>query len=106
MNITLFWILLSTFLVSLIAFIGIFALAIKEKLLKRIIFLLIALSAGALMGDAFLHLIPEAVGLPNKYIFLAIGLPGSCLGNKIEKRVRKGYPPCHFISVVRGHCLN
>ena len=72
MNITLFWILLSTFLVSLIAFIGILALAIKEKLLKKIIFLLIALSAGALMGDAFLHLIPEAIGLSNKYIFLYI----------------------------------
>ena len=70
MNITLFWILLSTFLVSLIAFIGILALAIKEKLLKKIIFLLIALSAGALMGDAFLHLIPEAIGLSNKYIYL------------------------------------
>jgi len=84
MNITLFWILLSTFLVSLIAFIGIFALAIKEKLLKRIIFLLIALSAGALMGDAFLHLIPEAVGLPNKYIFLYI-LTGFIIFFLIEK---------------------
>jgi len=72
MNMTLFWILSSTFLVSLIAFIGIFVLVIKEKLLKKIIFLLIALSAGALMGDAFLHLIPKAVESSNKYIFLYI----------------------------------
>lgn len=72
MNITLFWIFVSTFLVSLIAFIGIFALTIKEKLLKKIIFLLIALSAGALMGDAFLHLIPEAIQSLNKNIFLYI----------------------------------
>lgn len=55
------WIIGSTFLVSLFSFIGIFTLSLREKFLKRIMLLLVALSAGALMGGAFLHMIPEAV---------------------------------------------
>ena len=57
----LVWILLSTFLVSLISLIGIFTLAINDKLLQKIIFSLIGFSAGALIGGAFLHLLPEAL---------------------------------------------
>lgn len=56
----LLWILLSTIAVSLIAFIGILAFMLKEKLLDKLLLMLVALSAGALMGSAFLHLIPEA----------------------------------------------
>jgi len=55
------YILVSTFIVSLISIVGIFTLSMKDKLLKRIILVLVALSAGALMGGAFLHLIPEAI---------------------------------------------
>jgi len=64
---TLVWILASTFFVSLISFIGLFSLFIKEKLLKEILLLLVALSAGALMGGAFLHLIPETIEKSTNY---------------------------------------
>jgi len=57
----LLWILVSTFIVCLISLIGIFALAIKEQLLQKILFGLIGFSAGALIGGAFLHLLPEAL---------------------------------------------
>lgn len=57
----LFYILISTFLISFIAFIGVFTLFLKEKLLDRILLILVAFSAGALIGGAFLHLIPEAI---------------------------------------------
>ncbi len=57
----MFYIIASTFLVSLIAFIGVVTLALKENSLSRILLFLVSLSAGALMGGAFLHLIPEAV---------------------------------------------
>ena len=60
MNI-LFWILASTFLVSIISLIGIVTFSIKEKLLEKILLILVSLSAGVLMGGAFLHLIPEAI---------------------------------------------
>lgn len=58
---TLVWVLLSTFIVSLLSFIGILTLILKERWLDRILMILVAFSAGALVGGAFLHLIPEAM---------------------------------------------
>lgn len=55
------WIIISTFLVCLISLVGILTLAIKDKLLHKIIFCLMGFSAGALIGAAFLHLLPEAL---------------------------------------------
>lgn len=58
---TLLYILIATFLVSLIAFAGILVLFLKEKLLNKILLILVSFSAGALLGGAFLHLLPEAI---------------------------------------------
>ncbi|MDD3191087.1 MAG: ZIP family metal transporter [Candidatus Pacebacteria bacterium] len=55
------WILISTFSMSLFSFVGVFTLVLKEDLLKKIILPLVSLSAGALLGGAFLHMIPEAI---------------------------------------------
>ena len=55
------WILGATFLISLIAFVGALTLVLKEKLLSKVLLILVALSAGALIGGAFLHLLPEAI---------------------------------------------
>lgn len=57
----LLWILLSVVVVSLIAFTGIVFLALKEKLLHKILMWLVALACGAMLGGAFLHLLPESV---------------------------------------------
>lgn len=57
----LFYALISVIIVSCIAFIGLITLTFGERLLRRTIFLLVSLSVGALFGDAFIHLIPEAV---------------------------------------------
>jgi len=46
---------------SLIAWVGLVTLFFKEKMLKKIILPLVAFSAGALLGGAFLHMIPEAI---------------------------------------------
>jgi len=51
--------IVSVFIVSLIAIIGILGLAIKAEKLKKILIYLISFSAGALFGDAFIHLLPE-----------------------------------------------
>ena len=70
------YILLATFIVSLISFVGVVTLALKDKILTKILLILIGLSAGALMGGAFLHLLPEAVekssGL-DVYLFVLVG---------------------------------
>jgi len=56
-----FWIILSTFFISAISFIGALTLFLKERILNKILPSLVAFSAGALIGSAFLHLIPEAL---------------------------------------------
>ena len=53
--------LTSVFLVSIISLVGILALSIKTKNLRKILIYLISFSAGALFGDAFIHLIPELI---------------------------------------------
>ena len=53
--------LASVFVVSLISLIGIVTFAVNESRLRNIIHHSISFSAGALLGDAFIHLLPEAV---------------------------------------------
>ncbi len=55
------YILISTFLVSLIAFEGFVFLFLKEEFLDKILLILVSFAAGALIGGAFLHLMPEAI---------------------------------------------
>lgn len=55
------WILLSTFLVSLGGFAGLVTLVVNYEKVEKVLLGLVALSAGALMGGAFLHLLPEAL---------------------------------------------
>lgn len=50
----------ANFVVSLGALMGIFSLPFNEKKLGRILLFLVSLAAGVLMGNAFLHLLPEA----------------------------------------------
>jgi len=54
-------ILVATIIISLIAFVGIFTFFLKRELLNRTLLVLVALSTGALLGGAFLHLLPEAI---------------------------------------------
>jgi len=73
----LFWILASTTLVSLISLVGIFTLAIKGNLLHKILFCLIGFSAGALIGGAFLHILPECLENNNSnavFSYLILGI--------------------------------
>jgi len=55
------YIITSVLLVSLISFVGVFTLPIKPEKLKKITMLLVSLSAGTLLGDAFLHILPEVI---------------------------------------------
>ena len=50
----------SVILISLISLVGVFTLSLKEDILKRYIGIFISLAVGALLGDAFIHIIPEA----------------------------------------------
>ncbi|MCX6754598.1 MAG: ZIP family metal transporter [Candidatus Nomurabacteria bacterium] len=50
---------ISVFIVSLVSFIGVFSLTLKEGVLNKYINFFISLAIGALLGDAFIHIIPE-----------------------------------------------
>ncbi len=73
----LIWALGASIVVSLISFVGVISLLLKENLLNKILLLLISFSAGALIGGAFLHLIPEAVEKSGHssevYLFVIVG---------------------------------
>jgi len=69
---TLILILVSTVLVSVISIIGILFLALKEKLLSKILLMLVSFASGSLLGGAFLHLIPESLSTYDESIFIAI----------------------------------
>jgi zinc and cadmium transporter len=53
--------MLAVLFISLISLIGIVTLGIQTDKLKKILMYFIAFSAGTLMGDAFLHLLPETI---------------------------------------------
>ena len=79
--------ILSVAVVSLIALIGIFTLSIKNSSLKKIVIHFLSFSAGALLGDVFIHLLPEIVqeyGFTFRIsIFVLVGILISFLIEKI-----------------------
>ena len=91
------YIFFATFIVSLISFIGIFTLTLKDKILDQILLILIGLSAGALMGGAFLHLLPEAVENSKELDIFLLVLVGFILFFLIEKVLH--WRHCH-----KGEC--
>lgn len=72
----LLWIIGSAFLVSIISLIGVFTLTVRDENLNKILLGLVGFSAGALMGGAFLHLVPEALeraGSTTVFSYLILG---------------------------------
>ncbi|MEM3046773.1 MAG: ZIP family metal transporter [Candidatus Bathyarchaeia archaeon] len=57
----LLWIIGSTSLVSLLSLVGVATFVVKGRFLDRVLLALVGFSAGALMGGAFLHMLPEAL---------------------------------------------
>jgi len=71
--IELIYIILSALTISVLSLGFVIIISIKEKILNDILVYLVALSAGALIGGAFLHLLPEAIEeSENENIFLII----------------------------------
>ena len=93
----LFWIVASTFFISLISFIGVLTLVLKDKWLDKILLTLVSLASGALMGGAFLHLLPEAVEETDGQVAFVWVLIAFAVFFVIEKIFQ--WRHCH-----KGHC--
>lgn len=62
----LLYTLLSVILVSLLSLIGLALFPIAKDRLEGTVFVLVSLAVGGLLGDAFLHLLPEAYAAPGR----------------------------------------
>jgi zinc and cadmium transporter len=81
----LVWSLAATLIVSLLSLAGVITLSMKPKALDKILLLLVGFSAGAMMGGAFFHLIPESVDLSGVEFTLAIIIVGFALFFLVER---------------------
>jgi zinc and cadmium transporter len=93
------YILASVALVSLLSLIGVVSFAFKIQSMQRLLLLLVSFAAGALLGDAFIHLIPEAfasAGLSNLQVSLLI-LFGILVFFILEKAI-------HYHQCPNGEC--
>ncbi|MCX6793297.1 MAG: ZIP family metal transporter [Candidatus Falkowbacteria bacterium] len=70
--------IIATLVVSLISFVGLFSLSSSEEGFKKIAFFLVSLAAGTMVGDVFIHLLPELANNkttnPWPWIMVGIGL--------------------------------
>jgi zinc and cadmium transporter len=83
-----FYSIISVLIVSLISFSGALTLAIKKEKLKDLLIYFVSFSAGALLGDVFIHLLPEVLKEYNQsisliFIFVLIGILSSFILEKI-----------------------
>ena len=85
----------SILLVSMIPVLGIVFLCIREELVRRYILFFVSFSTGALLGDVFLHMIPEMQGDSNFVGNMHIILVGIVFSFAIEKVIH--WRHCHVL---------
>lgn len=101
----LLWALGATLLVSAISLIGVVTLSVKDKLLNKILLILVGLAAGGLMGGAFLHLLPEALEKVAVASVFILALAGFSLFFVLERilfwrHCHKGKCPVHMFTYM------
>ncbi len=66
--------LISVIVVSLISLIGVFTFAVSAEKLKKVLIYPVSFAAGTLLGDAFIHLIPEAFEEIENTVLLSLSI--------------------------------
>lgn len=92
-SIWLYWIV-SVLIVSGISLVGIITLWIKTETLQKFLIYMVSFSAGALFGDAFLHLIPESIEAGFTSMTALRILSGIVFGLITEKVIHRNH--CHM----------
>ncbi|MFA6324815.1 MAG: ZIP family metal transporter [Candidatus Paceibacterota bacterium] len=83
---TFIYAFISVLIVSIVSLVGVFFLSLKDEILKKYVNLFISLAIGALLGDALIHLIPEALEkLQNKTLASVLIILGILFFFIIEK---------------------
>jgi zinc and cadmium transporter len=94
-----FW---SVVLVSLVSLIGILTLWWKISFLKRIVIFLVSLSAGALLWDVFLHLLPELIEHGHFEIHTSFIILGAIIFGFVMEKILH-WRHCHVPTGSHGH---
>ncbi|MBI4171103.1 MAG: ZIP family metal transporter [Candidatus Aenigmarchaeota archaeon] len=92
--------LVSVIIVSLISLVGMAAVLIAKKKINAVLLYFVSFSAGALFGDAMLHLLPEAAELGFTAAISLFVLLGIVISFIVEKIIH--YTHCHLPS-SRSH---
>jgi len=93
--------LISVFLVSILSLIGALIIVIKQKDLKKFLLIMVSFAAGAMLGDVFIHMLPEIINegqftlMSSIYILLGI-----LIFFILEKIVQ--WRHCH-LAATKGH---
>jgi zinc and cadmium transporter len=103
--------LASVTLVSLVSLVGAVTLAWNPRRLHRTVLSLVSFAVGGLLGDAFLHLLPEAFRRPGGSMAPSLGTLGGVLAFFVlEKAFRRhlhaGHPDLHVHPVVLVNLLS
>ncbi len=69
-----FYSIVSVLIVSLVSLIGVFTLSLRYELLQKYLFVIVSLAVGALLGDTFIHLIPEAFESIKNPLYLSLAI--------------------------------
>ncbi len=78
-------IIIATVFVSLVSFVGILTLSMRDKLLHSLLFVFVSLAAGTLLAAAFFHLIPESIEMTNVKHTMQLAVAGIVMFFIIEK---------------------
>ncbi|MBR9704106.1 ZIP family metal transporter [Candidatus Pacearchaeota archaeon] len=90
---TLHWIILMTSILGILGLAGVFTFFLSKKLLNKILFFLVALATGALLGGAFIHLIPESLEKLDYNLVLILLISGFAIFYFLEKALH--WHHCH-----------
>lgn len=86
--------LLSVLIISLISLVGALTLMLNDKHLAKILLYLVSFAAGSLFGDAFIHLIPDAMEKTNPTVLASIFIIFGILASFTVERLLQ-WRHCH-----------
>jgi len=101
---SLFSSLLSVLIVSLLSLSGIFLIFLNKKTSQKINLLLVSFAIGALLGDTFIHLLPESFKNLNSLTVSFLTIGGLLIFFVLEKILR--WHHCHEINCCSDHKPN
>jgi zinc and cadmium transporter len=98
---TLLWIIIAGLGMSALALVGSVTLALPEQTLKRIVIPLVALAAGALLGGALFHMLPESIDVLGNRLTVYVAFVGGFVAFFVLEQWLQWHH-CHRVTSEHG----